>query len=136
MSSLGYIKCMSKEVLIEGEIIKGRKLGTKLGFPTVNIKYRGDLSGVFVGEISLNNMWVRSVIHVGEKSTIDDMNKSIEVHILDWEEKMNQYIMSGDKVKVKFLFKIRETEKFDTLDDLKIGIFHDVEFAKNWYNHC
>ncbi len=49
--SLGYIEAMSKEVLIEGVVVSGRKLGTKLGFPTVNVLYKGEIAGVFVGEI-------------------------------------------------------------------------------------
>lgn len=134
MSSLGYIWCMSKEILVNGEIVSGKKLGTKLGFPTVNIKYRGSESGVFAGEILLGGKWFKSVIHVGKKPTIVDKEICCEVHILEFSSVAEREIFSGRKVSVRFMKKIRNTKKFKNLDELKEKISRDVEFAKSWYN--
>jgi len=125
---------MSKEVLISGKIVVGKKLGTKLGFPTINIRCEKIESGVFVGEIFLQGKWRESVIHVGEKPTIGDVNFSCEVHVLKFDYEMNEEIFPGKDIKVRLLYKIRDTEKFGTLDELKGKISQDVEFAKNWYN--
>lgn len=128
--SLGYIEAMSKEVLIKGVVVSGRKLGTKLGFPTVNVVYKGDIKGVFVGEILLGNEWAQAVIHIGKKPTIQDDEVSLEVHILNWSGEVKE----GINVSVKLSEKIRDTKKFEDLEELKKAIEKDVEFVRNWYN--
>lgn len=121
---------MSKEVLIEGEVVSGRKLGTKLGFPTINILYKGNIAGVFVGEILIKDEWMKAVIHIGKKLTIQDDEVGLEVHILNWEG----VVEKGEEVVVKLFEKIRDTKKFENLEELKKEISKDVQFAKNWYN--
>lgn len=128
--SLGYIEPMSKEVLIQGEVVSGRKLGKKIGFPTVNIVYKGDVSGIFVGEILLDGKWLQAVIHIGKKPTIQDDEVTLEAHILNWTGD----VKTGTIVSVKLLKKIRDTKKFEDLKQLEKAIEKDVEFARNWYN--
>lgn len=113
---------MSKEILIEGEVVSGKKLGTKLGFPTVNIVYKGDFEGVFVGEIILNGSRKPAAIFIGKGL--------LEVYILDWSEEIRE----REKISVKLLKKIRDIKKFENYEDLKVEISKDVEFVKNWYN--
>ena len=128
--SLGYIGRMSKEILIEGEVIPGIKLATKLGFPTVNITYDGDLDGVFVGEILVKEEWRKCMIHVGRKPTVKDYRVSLEAHILDW----GGFIRKGTNMSLKVLKKIRDVKKFADLDKLKSAVAKDIEFARNWYS--
>ncbi|MFA6917226.1 MAG: riboflavin kinase [Candidatus Gracilibacteria bacterium] len=121
---------MSKEILIEGEVIPGIQLATKMGFPTVNIKYDGDLDGIFVGEILVKKEWRKCMVHAGRKPTVKDYRVSLEAHILDW----GGFIHKGTKVSLKILKRIRGIKKFDNLDKLKSAITKDIEFARNWYS--
>jgi riboflavin kinase/FMN adenylyltransferase len=125
---------MSKEVFIKGKVVEGRKLGTKLGFPTINVVYKGDVSGIFVGEILLGGKWKRAAVHVGKKPTIADNEVSLEVHVFSFKKEMQKEVSAGKEVIVRLLHKIRETEKFLNLEELKTQISLDVEFVKNWYN--
>jgi riboflavin kinase/FMN adenylyltransferase len=133
-TSLEYTERMSKEVFIKGKVVEGRKLGTKLGFPTINVVYKGDVSGIFIGEILLGGKWKRAAVHVGRKPTINDHEPNLEVHVLSFKKEMEREVVAGKEVIVKLLNKIRDTEKFKTLEELKAKISEDVEFIKNWYN--
>ncbi|MDD3861351.1 MAG: riboflavin kinase [Candidatus Gracilibacteria bacterium] len=113
---------MSKEILIEGEVVSGKKLGRNLGFPTVNIVYKGDFEGVFVGEIILERKQMPAAVFIGKGL--------LEVYILDWSGE----ICEREKISVKLLKKIRDIKKFENYEDLKSEISKDVEFVKNWYN--
>lgn len=120
---------MSKEILIEGSVIRGRRIGRKIGFPTLNIPYGGDVRGVFVGEVLLNNEWRRAVIHSGKKPTVDDYAVNLEAHVLDWYK----LVKSGTKVTFKLLKKIRNVKKFDNLEELRVALMKNVEFTRNWH---
>lgn len=103
---------------ISGKIIKGKGLGRRLGFPTLNIPYDGGLSGVFVGKVFLNGEWLLAAVHIGEVC---------EAYLLDWNGKVEL----GTEIKVELLKKIRDTKKFDTPDFLKEQISKDVECVRN-----
>lgn len=149
--------CMIKIIeTISGEVVKGRGLGKKLGFPTLNILYDGKMSGVFVGRIFIDGGWRKTAVHVGSKPTVGDRQNVCEAHIIDfkgenfdWEKELAQPRLAGFAlcywgghpakrgrliVKVELFEKVRDTKKFDNLEDLKSQISKDVEFVKNWYN--
>ncbi|MBU1152243.1 riboflavin kinase [Patescibacteria group bacterium] len=110
---------------MKGSVIKGNGVGTKLGFPTLNIAYNGDESGVFVAKV---NGKYPAVAHVGERPTIGDKKQTLEVHLLNFEgEDFPQTI------EVELLERIRGTVHFGSLEELKAQIALDVQFAKNWY---
>jgi riboflavin kinase / FMN adenylyltransferase len=115
---------------IKGYTIRGRGLGKKLGFPTLNLKYGGEMTGVFLGKVKIGDQKNDSVVHVGKKPTIDPDETSIEVHILDFD----QEVELGTEIEIEFLEKIRETKKFDNPDDLKLQIEEDVKIAREWYD--
>lgn len=125
---------MSKEIVIDGVVVTGKKLGRKLGFPTINVFYDGNISGVFVGEILLDGKWLCGAVHAGKPQTFDKDKAGLEVHVLNFKEEMRKEIFPGKKVKIKLLSKIRDTEKFKNPEELKEKISQDVKSAKNWYN--
>jgi len=114
---------------IKGVVISGRGLGKKLGFPTVNVHYDGKITGVFLGEILVDDKWNNAVIHVGKKPTISDVGVFCEAYILNW----NKDIKWGTIVEIKLNEKIRDTKKFENIEELKSQIAKDVEFARKTY---
>ncbi len=115
---------------INGEIVSGLGLGKKLGFPTINLGYTGELSGVFWGEVLLNEEWIPAAVHVGKKPTVDADLRTLEAYLLDWKD---EYQNIG-RLNVRLLKKIRDTEKFANLQELKAQIKQDVDFVKSCYN--
>lgn len=112
--------------IVSGKIEKGRGIGRKLGFPTLNIAYDGELSGVFAGKVFLKGEWVIAAIHIGPKPTFNDVTKTCEAFLIDW----NGNVEKGTEIKIEILKKIRDTKKFDDAESLKKQISEDVELIK------
>ncbi|MBD3360819.1 hypothetical protein GF366_03390 [Candidatus Peregrinibacteria bacterium] len=116
--------------VISGKVVKGKGLGRKIGFPTVNILYEEELSGIFAGKVYFNGKGYVSAVHIGRGLTFDDGEAVCESYLIDF----NEEIKPGTHIKVELLKKIRDTKKFDDLKTLKKNISKDVEFIKNMYN--
>ncbi|MFN3966927.1 MAG: bifunctional riboflavin kinase/FAD synthetase [Endomicrobiia bacterium] len=124
---------LGKFYSLEGEIIKGRGLGSKIGFPTANLKVDKDKllpQGIFLGFSLLGDSLYKSVANIGFCPTIYNRKKTLktEVHIIDFSE--NIY---GESVKFFFLKKICDEKKFKNINDLKNHIERDVEYAKKFF---
>ena len=111
---------------IKGEVVKGRQLGTDLGYPTCNInpqRQRIPLHGVYACEVRLGDRLRQAAVNIGYRPTItEDGNALLEAHILDFDEDLY-----GKSIEVIFRHKIRDEIKFDGLDALKQQIGADVE---------
>lgn len=112
---------------IEGEVIYGRQLGRKLGFPTANIIYPDKLVkipyGVYKVSVELENKTYSGMMNFGIKPTIDDSNNIpvVEVHILNFNNDIY-----GKIIKINIETQIRPEMKFSSLDELKIQIKKDI----------
>ena len=108
----------------KGTVVKGHGLGKKLGFPTINLELgtRNLDRGVIVVRVEMEGQKYWGVMHSGE--TIKG-GFSCEVHILDY--KGNAY---GKEVSLEVREKLRETWKFENLDNLCDQIELDVEMAR------
>lgn len=125
---------LGEEFEINGKVVHGEKIGTKLGFPTANIDIESDIKlipkqGVYASKTVLQNgETYYSLLSIGDRPTVDSSGKlSIETYLLDFDG--NLY---GDYVKIKLLKYLREEEKFDTLDELIQAMHKDEETLRNW----
>lgn len=114
--------------VIVGKTIIGRKLGRRLGFPTVNIPYFGKKTGVFAGKVLLDGYWYVAAINLGGRPTVEDETTLCEAFLLDWRGNVE----TGTEIRVELSRKIRETRKFANLKGLKEQIGKDVELLKKW----
>lgn len=109
-----------------GRVIKGSGDGTKIGFPTANILPDIDISslkyGVYACEIVIEEITFKGVAHFGPRAVFGETKPQFEIHILDF----NQDIYNK-KVEVIVGLFIRETIKFDSVDELKKQIVVDIE---------
>lgn len=118
---------------ISGKVIYGRQLGRSLGFPTANLelhRLRSPLSGVYAVEVSgagLDN--ALGVANVGTRPTVNESIKAnLEVHLLN-----RSIDLYGKRIEVVFRHKLREEQKFDSIDELKENIARDVQQAQSWF---
>jgi len=120
---------------IQGRVIHGQKMGRQLGFPTANIALRrlkSALSGVYTVKLQLDDgVWHNGVANVGVKPSVGKFPANLEVHLLDFQA--NIY---GQSVKVEFLSKLRDEQRFDGLDALKAQITQDLERARTYFVHA
>jgi riboflavin kinase/FMN adenylyltransferase len=115
---------------ISGRVQHGRKLGRLLGFPTLNLRLahkRPALHGVFAVRVhGLSPQPWPGVASVGLRPTVDDSGRwLLEVHLFDFA-----HDVYGALVRVEFLHKLRNEEKYDTLDQLTAAIRRDSEQAR------
>ncbi|MFL6565695.1 MAG: bifunctional riboflavin kinase/FAD synthetase [Burkholderiales bacterium] len=120
---------------ISGRVAHGAKLGRSLGFPTANIVLRRPppLSGIFVVEVDgLPGGSKRGVASVGRRPTVNPVPLPLlEVHLFDWKRDLY-----GEHLRVRFLKKLRDEQKYDGLDALSEAIAQDARQARDYFlNH-
>jgi len=118
---------------ISGKVVYGRQLGRTLGFPTANLdlqRLRAPLSGVYAVEVNGSGLGgVAAVANVGTRPTVNDsIEANLEVYVLDGE-----FDLYGKRIEVVFRHKLREEQKFGSIDELKRNIARDVENARSWF---
>ncbi len=113
---------------ITGRVIHGDQLGRQLGFPTANIPLKRrviPLQGVYTVEVSgIGPQPLPGVANVGTRPTVKGIRSLLEVYLLNFNQ--NLY---GKRLKVKFLHKLRDEKKFNSLEDLRAQIAEDVRIA-------
>jgi len=116
---------------ISGRVAHGAKLGRSLGFPTANIVLRRPppLAGIFVVEVDGLGPGVASI---GRRPTVNPVPLPLlEVHLFDWERDLY-----GEHLRVRFLKKLRDEQKYDGLDALREAIARDARQAREYFvNH-
>ena len=116
---------------LSGHVKHGAQLGRTLNCPTANIHLPSlhyAMSGVFVVEVEGFFGLRRGVASFGLNPTVSTTpTQKLEVHLFDF--KGNLY---GQRLKVHFLHKLRDEEKFTSLDALQQQIQADMTTAKIW----
>ncbi len=118
---------------ITGRVVHGDGVGKKLGYPTANIQLRHNrppLGGIFVVEAHATGLGVlQGVASLGVRPTLKhDAKPILEVHLFEF----NQDIY-GKTLRVDFLQKRRDEQKFPDVGALTRQIALDVENAKKWF---
>lgn len=129
--SLGEIglanKYLGSPYFISGRVIKGKKLGGKLGFPTANFLIPDEkfkiLPAVYKTKVKLENKEYFAITNYGAQPTVSGENLVVETHILGFEGDLYDKDLT-----VYFLDKIRDIKKFSSLDELKRQLEIDVRY--------
>lgn len=110
-------KFLGRTYSLKGEIIYGNQVGTKIGFPTANIKtgkYFLPKNGVYAVKVKYKNQFFLGMLNIGNNPTINFVpEKRVEVHILEF----NQMIY-GEMIEVFFYSRIRSEKKFNSKEEL------------------
>jgi riboflavin kinase/FMN adenylyltransferase len=129
-------RLLGRPYSMSGRVAHGEKLGRTLGFPTANIvlRRRPPLSGIYVVEAELEETRRRlqGVASVGRRPTVrENAAPLLEVHLFDW-----QGDLYGRHLRVTFLDKLRDEEKYGSLDELGAAIALDAQQARDYLrNH-
>ena len=121
---------LGREYQLSGLVIKGMKLGSKIGFPTANVQLDQDLYipkfGVYEISCIVEENLFKGILNIGLTPTVVNRRKvKIEAHLFKFNE--NIY---GKKVVIKLKKFIREEIKFNSLDDLIKQINIDISSIK------
>src|SRR5262245_24855615 len=124
----GAERLLGHPYTISGRVAHGAKLGRGLGFPTANIVLRRPppISGIFVVEV---DDYGRGVASVGRRPTVNPVAiPLLEVHLFDYDADLY-----GEHLRVRFLEKLRDEEKYDGLPALQAAIARDARQAKEYF---
>ena len=126
---------------ISGHVIHGKKLGRAIGFPTANILPHGHatyrrtaLSGIFVVRVhgvgeDPAQAPLAGVASVGIRPTIEDAGRvMLEAHLFDFAGSLY-----GQRIRVEFLHKLRNEEKYGDITQLTAAIAADARAARAWF---
>ena len=123
---------MTRPYSFRGKVERGRGLGTKIGWPTANLKIDGrkflPSLGVYAAWASIANKKERfsAVMNMGPQPTIDPSSLSaVEVHLLDKEINL-----LGQELIIEPVQRIRLQQKFESIEALSKQISLDAILAK------
>ncbi len=125
-------KLLGRPYRMSGRVGHGNKLGRRMGMPTANIHVHRKLTpinGIFVVEVfGLDAEPLAGVANVGTRPTVDGTRTLLEIHLLDFKGGIY-----GRYLSVNFLRKLRDEEKFDSIDALTQQMFADADNARVFF---
>jgi riboflavin kinase/FMN adenylyltransferase len=103
---------------LSGTIVKGDKIGRKIGFPTANLyieeKYKlKPQNGVYLVQCNWDSQKYFGMMNVGKRPTISGKETQIETYFFDFDGDLY-----GKKLNINLLEKIRDEQKYDSLESL------------------
>jgi riboflavin kinase/FMN adenylyltransferase len=117
---------------LTGRIVHGQKLGRQLGAPTANVQLKRrstPLSGVFMVSLVLDGSPHPGVANIGMRPSVrSDGQPHLEVHLLDL-----QADLYGRRAQVVFHHKLRDEQRFASLEALKAAISADIAAARDYW---
>jgi len=125
---------LGRTYFIDGRVATGRRLGRKIGFPTVNVDSANELfpgSGVYVTTSRFESFSrsFESVTNIGVRPTLyENYATTIESHILDFDS--NVY---GDTVRLYFHTLLRREQQFRSALELTNQIRNDIDRSRRWF---
>ena len=125
---LGY------EYFLTGTVIKGKQLGSTIGFPTANLKIKENdklipKNGVYVVKSSINQKTIFGMMNIGFNPTVAGEKLSVEVHYFDFDA--NLY---NQEIRVSMLEYLRPEKKFESVTLLKEQLTKDMDSALDYLN--
>lgn len=111
---------------ISGQVVKGRGIGKELGIPTANIlppKIKLlPKPGVYQTETTVSGKTYKSITNIGNRPTFNNDEYAVETLLIDFDG--NLY---GKTIKVTFINRIRDIQKFDSPAELVDQIKKDIK---------
>ncbi len=128
----GAARLLSRPYSLAGEVVHGDHRGRTIGFPTANIAVPAQqvlpLDGVYACLVQLpGEPYTRpAVTNVGVRPTFGALRRTVEAHLLDWSGDIY-----GANVRVEFIRRLRDEQKFAGIDALVAQIRADVVSARD-----
>ena len=115
--------------MLTGEVVKGKNLGEKIGFPTANLNVKETYklvpkTGAYVVKSIIENTPVYGMMNIGFRPTVSGINQTIEIHFFDFNQ--NLY---GKIIQVAALRFLRNEQKFESVEALQQQLIKDQQKA-------
>jgi len=118
---------------MRGRVQPGRSLGAQLGFPTANVpleRRRAPVAGIFAVQVhGVAGVARAGVASLGTRPTIGGTEALLEAHVFDFNGDLY-----GREIEVEFVARLRDEERFATLDALTAQMHRDAADARRILN--
>ncbi|MDH4570662.1 bifunctional riboflavin kinase/FAD synthetase [Pseudomonas sp. BN414] len=125
-------RLLGRPFTITGRVLHGQKLGRQLGTPTANVQLkrrRVPLNGVYLVSVELEGRQLPGVANIGVRPSVKgDGRAHLEVHLLDYSADLYDR-----RISVTFHHKLRDEQRFASLEALKSAIDADVAAARAYW---
>lgn len=121
-------KLLGHPYAIGGRVVRGRQLGRTLGFPTANLRFpkKPALQGIYATRVhGIGALPLDAVSSFGTRPTVDGVEPLLEAHIFDFDGDLY-----GRHIDVEFVAKLRDEEKFASLEALTAQMRQDADSAR------
>lgn len=121
---------------LSGEVLHGKELGRRLGFPTANLALPEGLIapayGVYATLVTLPDGSAHpAVTNVGVRPTVhDQLGRLVEAWILDCTAELY-----GERIRVEFFTRLRGEKKFDSLEALREEVLRNAAETRAFFQN-
>lgn len=127
-------KYLGYPFMITGKVVKGEKLGRQIDFPTANINVEETYKlipkhGSYVVSSKIDSLLVYGMMNIGTNPTVNGKKESIEVHFFNFKKDLY-----NQNIQVNLLHRIRDEQKFESVDVLKEQLVKDKEASLKFIN--
>ncbi|KAB0546486.1 bifunctional riboflavin kinase/FAD synthetase [Pseudomonas argentinensis] len=123
-------RMLGRPFRIVGRVLHGQKLGRQLNAPTANVQLkrkRVPLTGVYLVSVEIDGQPWPGVANIGVRPSVaGDGSAHLEVHLLDFAGDLY-----GRRLTVAFHHKLRDEQRFASLEALKTAIAADIAAARD-----
>lgn len=123
-------RLLGREYAVLGQVVTGRQMGRKLGFPTANLAVEAEQLppvGVYAVWANSQDVLRPGVANLGFRPTVceEARERTLEVHLFDFSGDLY-----GTEMEVRFAGRLREEMRLPSLDALKLQISEDCRQAR------
>jgi len=123
----GYL---GRDYSFSGIVIKGDKVGRKMGFPTANIEIINPYKlipkdGIYAVRVNSGKHIFNGMLYIGNRPTLNGSHRNIEVNIFDFDKDIY-----GETLSVYCIKRIRDDAFYKNLDELRNQLSEDKKIAK------
>lgn len=121
---------LQRRYRLNGMVVHGDKRGKEIGYPTANIRPEDSRKiipkdGVYAVTVRSEGNWYDGMMNIGTRPTFEGSNRTLEVHLFDFDEDIY-----GKEVQVRFVKRIRDEKKFSGKEELVNQLEADEKTAR------
>ncbi len=119
---------LTRPFYLRGPVVHGEKRGRTIGYPTANIGLASNATipadGVYAGWLTVGGIRWAAAISIGTNPTFPGVRgRQVEAYAVD-QIGLDLY---DQEAKLEFVWRLRDTLKFESLDELLVQMAQDCE---------
>lgn len=118
--------------MLNGNVVNGKKLGGKIGYPTANIDIKESYklipkTGVYIVKSTIDEKTILGIMNIGNRPTVNGNHQTIEVHFFDFNQNLYDRNLT-----IELIYFLRDEEKFDSVEILIQQLKKDEKTARDY----